>query len=176
MTALLRLLLAAWLALPPVPAAAQASRRPKEARPAWSVTLTQIDKAGTLVGAPQSFECTPSGCEQFVKLDVEGKPIGFVVALTFIPKGAYVALQSMQEDVRKVIEFEKGFQGPLFVQTGSDQRYSGLLRFVLVGAAVRESEAETPQIMSNSTSLVFHRKLEPDLTLRLELAAKPAGS
>jgi hypothetical protein len=174
MSAGLRLLLAASLALP-APAAAQASRRAKQSQPAWTVTLTQIDKAGTIVGAPQSFDCTPTGCQQFIKLDVEGKPIAFVAGFTFIPKGAYVALQPMQQEVRKVIEFEKGFQGPLFVQIGSDRRYSGTLRFILVGPAVKESEAETPQIMSNSTSLVFHRKLEPDLTLRLDMQAADSG-
>ncbi len=168
------LLLLAALALPQ-PASGQASRRPKVPLPEWSVTLTQIDKAGTVVGAPQSFDCAPTGCERFVKLDVEGKPVNFVAALSFVPKGAYVGLQSMQDEVRKVIEFERGFQAPLFVQTGADRRYTGMLRFVLVGSAVKDSEAETPQMMSNSTSLVFHRKLVPDLTLRLDLAAKPAG-
>ena len=169
--------LAALAALTLTPAAeAQVSRRSKIPAPAWSVTLTQIDKSGTVVGAPLVFDCTPSGCEQLMKLDVDGKPYGFVAAFTFVPKGAYVALQSTQPDIRKVIEFDKGFQGPIFVQMGSDQRYTGMLRFTLVGAAVKQGEEETPQIMSNSTSLVFHRKLVPDLTLRLELVTRAVGA
>lgn len=155
------------------PAWGQASRRPKAAAPAWSITLTQIDKSGTVVGAPIAFDCTPTGCEQLMTLDVEGQPIGFIATFSFVPKGAYVGVQSMQPEVKKVIEFEKGFQAPIFVQMGSDHRYAGMLRFTLVGPAVKEQESESPQIMSNSTSLVFHRKLVPDLTLRLELAAKP---
>jgi hypothetical protein len=174
-----RALLAALLAaaLPAGPAAAQASRRPTTPAPAWSVTLTQVDKSGTLVGAPQVFDCTPTGCEQLLKLDVEGKPFGFVAAFTFVPRGAYVAIQSMQPEIRKVIEFDKGFQAPIFVQWGSDQRYSGVLRFTLVGSALAQSEAESPQIMSNATGLVFHRKLVPDLTLQLLLvpAVSPGG-
>jgi hypothetical protein len=162
--------------LPGSPADAQLSRRPKTVGPTWSVTLTQIDKSGTVVGAPQNFDCTPTGCEQLLNLDVEGKPYRFVAAFTFVPKGAYVGLQSMQPEIRKVIEFEKGFQAPLFVQMGTDQRFTGMLRYTLVGKALAESEAETPQIMSNSTGLVFHRKLVPDLTLRLQLAPQQAPS
>src|SRR5262245_17219508 len=94
--------LAVLLMLAPAGAMGQASRRPKTAAPAWGVTITQIDKQGTVVGEPLVFDCTPTGCEQLVKFDVEGKSYGFVASFSFVPKGAYVAIQPTQPEVSRV--------------------------------------------------------------------------
>lgn len=147
-------------------------------RTVWDVTLTQIDKSGTVLGIPKEFSCTATGCEQPIILDVDGKSIQFLAAFTFVPKGAYVALQSMQPEIRKVVEFEKGFQGPIFLHVRQETRFAATLRLVLIGAGIAESDANSPQLMPSNKGLVFHRKLIPDLTLRLTLqpaAPKPAA-
>lgn len=173
------LILAAFFATGIGTAVAQQPRPPRvpALRTAWDVTVTQIDKAGTVVGDAKEFSCTATGCEQPIVLDIDGKPIQFLAVLTFVPKGAYVAVQSMQPEIRKVVEFEKGFQGPIFLQVRQESRYSTTLRLVLIGAGIAESDANSPQLMPSNKGLVFHRKLAPDLTLRLTLqpaAPKPA--
>jgi hypothetical protein len=175
LAAILATVLAASLAAvlgPTVPAAAQAPAAPK-ASPLWQVTVTQIDRSGTVVGNPQSFPCPKVGCEQFLKLDVAGTGYNFLASLTFIPRGAYFALSSMQQDIRKVVEFEKGYEGPLFLQARPGTPYAVTLNFVLTGLALADDAGGGPQLTDNTRSLVFHRKLYPDLTLRIEM--EPAG-
>jgi hypothetical protein len=148
--------------------------------PAWQVRLTQLDRGGTVVGEPVSFSCIRSGCEQYVTLDVEGKPRQFLASVSFIPTGAYLGLQSMDRAVTKVVEFDKGFNGPIFMQMRPTSEYSQLLRFNLTGPALAESEQNGPQLMNNGQSMVFQRKVEPDLLLRVTMSpptpadAKPA--
>lgn len=147
--------------------------------PAWQVRLTQLDKAGTIVGEAVSFACVQTGCEQYLALDIEGKPRRFLAAITFVPKGAYIGLQSMDQGVTKVVEFDKGFAGPIFMQARDGADYTQMLRFTLTGPALAESEASGAQLMTNSRSMVFQRKIEPDLLLRVDLlppaVAKPSG-
>ena len=133
----------------------------------------QIDKAGTLVGDPVSFSCIRTGCEQYVTLDVEGKPHQFLASMTFISNGAYLGLQSMDPAITKVVEFDKGFTGPIFMQTRPATDYTQMLRFTLTGPALAESESNGPQLMNNGQSMVFQRKLEPDLLLRVDLTPPP---
>ncbi len=177
---MLRLLVLLLLAMAPHIAAAQlpapAPRAPlTTGKHPWRVTLFQIDKTGTLIGNPQEFACTQSGCEQFTHFDVDGKPVGFLVAITIVPKGAYFGLQSFGEEVTKVIEFEKGFVGPLFLQVKSDQRFNATLRYTLTGPAVAESQRQGVQLMQNDSSLVFQRRMSADLILKVALEPAPAG-
>lgn len=170
-----KLILAVFVAADIGTAIAQQPRPPRVTlRTVWDVTLTQIDKSGTVFGNPQEFKCTATGCEQPIILDVDSKPIQFLAVLTFVPKGAYVAVQSMQPEIRKVVEFEKGFQGPIFLQVRQETHFVTTLRFVLIGAGIAQSDANSPQLMPSNKGLVFHRKLAPDLTLRLTL--QPAAS
>ena len=141
----------------------------KVAGPAWKIVLTQIDKAGTVIGAPFSFDCTASGCEQFLILDVDGKPLKFLVTFNFAAKGAYLALQSLEPGVRAVIEFEKDFVGPQFLGVRPDAAFNRVMRYTLVGSALQQSEASSPQLMPSGRGNVFHRKLVPDLTLKLAM-------
>lgn len=169
-----RLALLGALLLWPFLALAQLPPRPVPVpaapRHAWQISLFQIDRSGTLVGNPKEFTCTPTGCEQVVSLDIEGKPRDFLVALTFVPKGAYFNLQSMGEEVAKVVEFEKGFVGPLFLQVRQNQRFNATLRYTLAGSAMAEAQQSGPRLMQNERSLVFQRKMAPDVTLRIALA------
>lgn len=174
----LRRLLAVFLLLAPGMALAQlpppASRAPlTTGKHPWRVTLFQIDKSGTLIGNPQDFACTQSGCEQFIHLEVDGKQVGFLVAITIVPKGAYFSLQPFGEEVTKVIEFEKGFVGPLFLQVKSDQRFNATLRYTLTGPALAESQGQSVQLMQNDSSLVFQRRLAADLILKVALEPAP---
>lgn len=161
----------AWAQLPPPVTRAPATT----GKHPWRVTLFQVDKSGTLVGEPQSFACTQSGCEQIVRLDVDGRQVGFLVAITFTPRGAYFSVSSMSEEVLRVVEFEKGFVGPLFLQVKSNERFNATLRYTLTGAAVAESQRQSTQLMQNDRSLVFQRRMLPDLLLKvaLEPAAAP---
>ncbi len=145
------------------------------ARRGWDITLFQIDKASTLVGNPIAFPCTPTGCEQPVTLDIAGRPFRFLIAVSFVPKGAYFAVQPLQPDVTRVIEFEKTYLGPTFLQVREKARFNTTLRFTLVGPAMRESEEQPGQIMNNQRSKVFQRKLSPDLILRVSLAPAAEG-
>lgn len=154
-----------WAQLPPPPSRAPVTT----GKHPWRVTLFQIDKSGTLLGDTQDFACTQSGCEQLLRLDVDGQPIGFLVAITFVPRGAYFSVSSMSEDVQKVIEFEKGFIGPMFLQVKSDQRFNATLRYTLTGSALAESQRQSTSLMQNDRSLVFQRRMSPDLILKVAL-------
>ncbi len=140
------------------------------AKRAWDIKLFQIDKANTLVGNPIEFTCGPVSCEVPVKLDVAGKPGAFLVVVTFVPRGAYFALQPQQEGITKAVEFEKTYIGPTFLQMRGKTRFNTTLRFTLVGPAMRESEDHSASMMNNQRSRVFQRKVEPDLILRVALS------
>ena len=144
----------------------------------WQVDITQFDKAGTLAGTPQSLTCPQSGCQQLITLGVAGKPRRFLLSVTITARGAYVGLQAEDREVGQVVEFEKGFVGPVFMATHTGLRTSVTLRFTLTGAAV--SDPERDKLMQrNSGSLVFHRKMEPDIAMRVDLSppelAAPEG-
>ncbi len=155
---------AAWSAGPPLP---------------WQVTVTQFDKAGTLAAAPQVVSCPQSGCQQIITLDVLGKPHRFLLSVTPAARGAYVGLQAQDQDVGNVVEFEKGFVGPVFMATHQGLPTSTTLRFTLTGPAAISDPQRQDQLMGSAgSSLVFHRKMDPDLALRVELVppeAKPGG-
>ena len=141
----------------------------------WRVSLFQIDKSGTLLGDPQTFPCTQSGCEQFLRLDVDGQAASFLVAITFTPRGAYFNLSSMSDEVLRVVEFEKGFVGPLFLQVKSNERFNATLRYTLTGPAVAESQRQSTPLMQNDRSMVFQRRMLPDLLMKVALEPAPAG-
>jgi hypothetical protein len=145
------------------------------APPAWQVEVLQLDKTQTLVGKPNDFTCGTTGCEQNLTLEIDGKPQPFLLQISFVPTGAYVAVQPQAREIGKAIDFEKGFEGPVFVRIHNGHAQE-TLRVTLTGAALDDPNADTPQLMQSSRSLVFHRKLEPDLTLRMALShAKPSG-
>ncbi|MCW3474485.1 hypothetical protein [Limobrevibacterium gyesilva] len=133
----------------------------------------QLDKTGTLLGTPWAFACPRSGCQEFLDFYVAGKARRFLAAFTFVPKGAYIAVQSMTPELRQVVEFEKGFEGPIFVLVRDANTVAQTLRFTLTGSAMAESDQERTQLMNTDRSLVFQRKLEPDLTLKVELTPPP---
>jgi hypothetical protein len=143
------------------------------AKRAWDIKVFQIDKAGTLVGDPIEFPCAASGCERNTTLDVTGQPFPFLIVVTFVPRGAYFALQPMQPEITRAIEFEKTYLGPTFLQLRNKERFNTTLRFTLVGPAMRDSEDQPGQMMNNQRSRVFQRKLSPDLILRVALAPAP---
>ena len=145
-------------------------------RPPWQVTITQVDKTGKALTDAVNVSCPPSGCEQVLPLYVDLTPRQFIAAITFVDKGAYVALQPLAREVGQVIEFEKGFKGPVFVKVRGDENDKiQLLRFTLTGPAAPEAGKGSTAMMSNPGSLVFHRKLDPDLILQIELV-RPAGA
>ena len=144
--------------------------------PPWQVTITQVDKTGKALTDAVNVSCPPSGCEQVLPLYVDLTPRQFIAAITFVDKGAYVALQPVAREVGQVIEFEKGFKGPVFVKVRDNENDKiQLLRFTLTGAAAPEAGKGSTALMSNQRSLVFHRKLEPDLILQIELV-RPAAA
>ena len=141
----------------------------------WQVDVLQLDKTQTLVGKPSDFTCGAAGCEQNLSFEIDGKPQSFLLQISFVPTGAYVAVQPQTRDLGRAIDFQKGFEGPMFVRI-RDGHAQETLRVTLTGASLDDPNADTPQLMQSSRSLVFHRKLEPDLTLRVAFSqAKPAG-
>jgi len=145
-------------------------------RTPWQVTITQVDKTGRALTDALNVTCPQSGCEQVLQLYVDLTPHQFIAAVTFVDKGAYVALQPMATDVGQVIEFEKGFKGPVFIKVRGDENDKiQVLRFTLTGPAAPEAGHGSTAMMSNPKSLVFHRKLYPDVILRLELV-RPAAA
>ena len=145
-------------------------------RAPWQVTITQLDKTGRALTDAVNIACPQSGCEQVLQLYVDLTPHQFIAAVTFVDKGAYVALQPMATDIGQVIEFEKGFKGPVFVKVRTDENDKiELLRFTLTGPAAPEAGHNSTAMMSNPKSLVFHRKLYPDVILRLELVRPTAA-
>jgi len=140
------------------------------------VTIIQVDKTGKALTDPVNVSCPQSGCEQALQLYVDLTPRRFISAITFVDKGAYVELQPLTPDVGQAIEFEKGYEGPVFIRVRGDENDKiELLRFTLTGPAAPEADKGATAMMSNPNSLVFHRKLEPDLILQIELV-KPAAA
>jgi hypothetical protein len=153
-----------------------ASAAPSPAAP-WQVTLTQLDKSGKALTDALNVSCPQSGCEQVLPLYVDYQSHQFVAAITFVDRGAYVALQPMTRDVGQVIEFERGYKGPVFVSVRRNEHDKiALLRFTLTGPAAPEASKNSTPMMSNPQSLVFHRKLDPDLILQIELVRPAAAS
>jgi hypothetical protein len=137
----------------------------------WKVALTQIDKVGTMVGNQQELDCPAEGCQRMIQLELDGKPYPFLAVVTFVNRGAYVTLRPDAPAVGKVVGFEEGFEGPIFIPLRQDNRVSRTLNFTVTGPAVAQSDAASAQLMQNSHSLVFHRKLAPDLTVRVDIAS-----
>src|SRR5208282_3182916 len=106
--------------------------------------------------------------------EIDGKQQSFLLQFNFVPAGAYVAVQPQTKDMGKAIDFQKGFEGPTFVKI-RDGHAEETLQVTLTGASLDDPNTDTPQLMQSSRSLVFHRKLDPDLTLRVEFTKpKPA--
>ena len=144
--------------------------------PIWRVTITQVDGSDKALTDPVKFECPASGCQQDLQLFVDYKAQPFLAGINFVDKGAYVALQPQQQDLGQAIDFQTGFRGPVFVKVREDENEKiGALRFTLTGAAVPDAAGGNAAIMNNAQSLVFHRKLVPDLILRIELV-RPAAA
>jgi hypothetical protein len=145
-------------------------------RAAWQVTITQLDKAGKALTDPINVTCPQSGCEQVMQLYVDLTPRQFIAAITFVDRGAYLQLQPLTPDVGDIIEFQKGYKGPVFINVRQDEADKmDVLRFTLTGPAAPEADKGSTAMMSNQQSLVFHRKLDPDLVLQIELV-RPAAA
>jgi hypothetical protein len=145
--------------------------------PTWQVTITQVDTTDKALSDPVKVECPTGGCQQDLRLFVDYKAQPFLAGINFVDKGAYVALQPMAGDLGQAIDFQKGFRGPVFVSIQkSENAKTDTLRFTLTGPAVADATGGNAAIMNNSQSLVFHRKLVPDLILRIELVRPPAAS
>ncbi len=157
------------IAKPPAPPPPRAAPQ-RAARVGWNVALFQVDPLGTLIGSPIEFPCTASGCEQALRLDIAGKPYSFLIELTFVPKGAYFALQPMQKEISKVVDFEAAAVGPTFLKLRPNTRFNTTLRFTLTGSALPDAEQQPGQLLTNSHSLVFHRKLKPDVILKFSIS------
>ena len=143
----------------------------------WQVTITQVDSSGKAMTDAVNISCPPSGCEKVLSLYVNFQPRQFIAAVTFVDKGAYVELQPLAKEVGQVIGFEEGYKGPVFVKVRADEKDKiQLLRFTLTGPMAPEAGNGGAAMMSNPQSLVFHRKLEPDLSLQIELVRPAAAS
>jgi hypothetical protein len=143
----------------------------------WQVTITQIDAANRALTDPVKVECEPTGCEQALQLFVDYKAKPFLAGITFVDRGAYVALQPLASELGQAIDFQDGFRGPVFVSVREDENAkTETLRFTLTGPAVPETSKGNAVIMNNPQSLVFHRKLNPDLILRIELVRPSSAS
>jgi hypothetical protein len=142
----------------------------------WHVTITQVDGTGKALADPAKVECQPSGCQQALQLFVDYKAQPFLAGVTFVDRGAYLALQPMVHELGQAVDFQKGFRGPVFVPVRLDENAkTDTLRFTLTGPAVPDASKGNAAIMNNSESLVFHRKLAPDLILRIELVRPSAA-
>jgi len=158
-----------WLLLPSVLLTLAAA-------PAWQVTITQVDAHDKDLTDPVKMECPVTGCEQQLRLVVDYKEQPFLAAITFVARGAYVALQPIARELGQAIDFEKGFRGPIFVMVRADEKQKiDKLRFTLTGPAVSDAAGGNAAIMNNAQSLVFHRKLAPDVILRVALV-RPAAA
>lgn len=143
----------------------------------WQVTITQVDSTGKRLTDPVGVACPPSGCEKVLQLFVDFKSHQFIAGITFVDKGAYVALQPMARELGQVVDFQRGFRGPVFVKVRDDENNkTDTLRFTLTGPAVPEAGKGSAPLMTNPHSLVYHRKLEPDMILRIELVRPAAAS
>jgi hypothetical protein len=148
----------------------------KAATANWQIRIIQIDNAGTMVGLPQGLSCPRDGCQTPINLDVEGKARRFIAIITFVKAGAYLGLQATAPALGKVIDFDKGFEGPIFIPLFGPGRDSASLNFILTGLAVSDSNQDAPLLMHDSQSLVFHRKMQPDLTLKIDFTPPRASS
>ena len=146
-----------------------AAAGPEPAKTPWQVEILQLDQNGTLVGQPQEMTCSRGGCQTMVSLEISGVPQRFLAVLTFVPRGAYLALQAQTPELGSTIEYEKGFQGPVFLPFHNGQAQQ-TLRFTLTGAALDGPDNKGPKLMQNDRSLVFHRKLNPDFIVRIQLS------
>ena len=145
--------------------------------PTWQITITQVDATDKALTDPVKVECPAGGCQQDLRLFVDYKAQPFLAGINFVDKGAYVALQPIAPDLGQAIDFQTGFRGPVFVLVRKDENEkTDTLRFTLTGTAVADATSGNAVIMKNSESLVFHRKLVPDLILRIELVRPPAAS
>jgi hypothetical protein len=161
-----------WLLLPSVLLTLAAA----PALPSWQVTITQVDVSGKNLTDPVSTDCPSTGCQQQLRLIVDYKEQPFLAAITFVGKGAYVALQPLVSELGQAIDFQKGFRGPVFVVVRADEKQkTDRLRFTLTGPAAPDAAGGNAAIMNNAQSLVFHRKLTPDLILRIALV-RPAAA
>jgi hypothetical protein len=155
------------LLLRPVPGMAQTNANPDAN---WRITLTELALNGRVIGKATPISCPRDGCNAPLSLTVGDTPRRFLVAFTFVQRGAYLSLQALTPEPGKVIGFEDGYQGPIFVAVRGPHEIQ-TLNFTLTGVA--ETDPNTPALMNNAQSLVFHRKMNPDLTLKVDLA-RPA--
>ena len=147
------------------------------AQPTWQVTITQVDANDKDLTDPVKVDCPTTGCQQQLRLVVDYKEQPFLAAITFVDKGAYVALQPMARELGQAIDFQKGFRGPVFVVVRPDEKQkTDRLLFTLTGPAVSDAAGGNAAIMNNAQSLVFHRKLVPDLILHVVLVRPAAAS
>ena len=143
----------------------------------WQVAITQMDQSNKAITDTVKVACPSSGCEQAVQLYVDFKLQPFLAGITFVDKGAYLALQPIAHDLGQAIDFQQGYRGPVFISVRPDEKdKTDILRFTLTGSAVPDSNRGSTAIMKNSDSLVFHRKLQPDLILRIELVRPSVAS
>jgi hypothetical protein len=145
--------------------------------PTWQVSITQLDATNQPINEAAKVACPTDGCQLELQLFVDYKAQPFLAGISFVDKGAYVALQPMAPALGQAIDFQKGFRGPVFVRVREDESVkTDNLRFTLTGPAVPDGGKGTAPIMNNTQSLVFHRKLTPDLILRVELVRPKAAS
>jgi hypothetical protein len=137
----------------------------------WTVRISQWDGVGTVVRKAPDFSCAKSGCQEVLTLDIAGAPQKFLATLSFVQRGAYIGLQPLASEVGKVVQFEKGYVGPVFMAVRDGKRGIDTLRFIVTGTAAKEAGPDRPTLMQNDKSLTFHRKVDPDLTLRIEVLA-----
>jgi hypothetical protein len=127
-----------------------------------------------LNGRPNSkatqISCPRDGCDAPLSLAVGETPRRFLVAFTFVQRGAHLSLQALTPKPGKVTGFEDGYHGPIFVAVRGPRAVQ-TLNFTLTGVA--ETDPNTPALMDNTLSLVSHRKIKPDLSLKVDLA-RPA--
>lgn len=153
--------------------ATQATQASQASQVDWQISVTQQALDGRALARPAAIACRPRGCEAPVTLLVGDRHRRFLAGFTFVQRGAYLTLQALDPGLGHVIGFTDGFEGPIFIAVRgatSDQ----LLRFTLSGVA--DGGAAAPALMDNTHSLVFHRKLHPDLTLFIHLRRpRPMG-
>lgn len=134
-----------------------------------AVRLTQLSTGGQPVGETRAFDCPETGCQQAMALEVDGRPVPFVVDLQFVSRGAYVSLQTRVVEVAAVVEFEKGRRGPAFLRGASAEPIGQTLRFALAPAATLRRLDAAADGKTLATGNVYTRKLAPDVVLRVEI-------
>ena len=134
----------------------------------WLVTMTQIAQTGRTMGAPVSISCDRTGCESRISLTIADTPQPFLASFTFVQRGAYLALRALTAGPGRIIGFQDGYEGPIFLQVRRAETVQ-TLDFTLTGTATTPTQQEATPLMNNQQSLVFHRKLDPDLILRVQI-------